>query len=58
MADLSTTVPIICLESETLKALEKKLAKEIREEELDPFIDEKETMRLLRISSKITFQKN
>lgn len=58
MADLSTKVPIICLESETLKALEKKLAKEIREEELDPFIDEKETMRLLRISSKITFQKN
>ena len=57
MPDFSTKVPIICLESETFKSLVKELAKEIREDELDPFIDEKEAMRLLRISSKTTFQK-
>lgn len=57
MPDFSTNVPIICLESETFKSLVKELAKEIREDELDPFIDEKEAMRLLRISSKTTFQK-
>ena len=57
MSDFSTQVPIICLESETFKALVKELAIEIREDEVDPWIDEKETMRLLRISSKTTFQK-
>lgn len=57
MADYATNVPMICLESKTFKALVKELAKEIREDELDPFIDEKEAMRLLRITSKTTFQK-
>ena len=57
MSDLSTKVPIICLESETFKVLVKQLALEIRDDELDPWIDEKETMRLLRISSKTTFIK-
>lgn len=57
MADFATNIPIICLESETFKTLVKELAKEIREDELDPFIDEKEAMRLLRITSKTTFQK-
>ncbi len=30
---------------------------EIREDDQDPWIDDQETMRLLRISSKTTFQK-
>lgn len=57
MADFSTKVPIICLESETFKTLVKELAIEIRDDEVDPWIDEKETMRLLRITSKTTFIK-
>lgn len=57
MPDFSTNIPIICLESSTFKALVKELAKEIREDELDPWIDGKEAMRLLRITSKTTFQK-
>ncbi len=57
MSDFSTKVPIICLESETFKSLVKELVKEIREDELDPFVNEKEAMRLLRITSKTTFQK-
>lgn len=48
---------MICLESEIFKALVKELAIEIREDEIDPWIDEKEAMRLLRIASKTTFQK-
>lgn len=57
MPDFSTKVPIICLESETFKNLVKELAKEIREDELDPWIEGKEAMRLLRTNSKTTFQK-
>ncbi|MCB0632980.1 MAG: helix-turn-helix domain-containing protein [Lewinella sp.] len=57
MADFATNVPIICLESETFKTLVKELAKEIREDDMVPFVDEKEAMRLLRITSKTTFQK-
>jgi len=57
MPEFSTNIPIICLESETFKSLVKELAIEIRDDEVDPWIDEKETMRLLRISSKTTFQK-
>ena len=57
MSEFASKIPIICLESETFKALVKELAIEIRDEEVDPWIDEKETMRLLRISSKTTFQK-
>lgn len=57
MSNFSAKVPIICLESEAFKSLVKQLAVEIRDDELDPWIDEKETMRLLRISSKTTFQK-
>jgi len=34
----------------------KELAKELRDE-IDPFVDEKEAMHLLRITSKTTFQK-
>jgi hypothetical protein len=57
MSNLSTKVPIICLESDTFKVLVKELALEIRDDELDPWLDEKEAMRMLRISSKTTFQK-
>lgn len=56
MPEFSTNIPIICLESGTFKALVKELAKELREE-IDPFVDEKEAMHLLRIASKTTFQK-
>jgi len=57
MSDLLNKSQIICLESETFKTLVKELAIEIRDDDVDPWIDEKETMRLLRISSKTTFQK-
>ncbi|PHN00939.1 DNA-binding protein [Flavilitoribacter nigricans DSM 23189 = NBRC 102662] len=57
MADFPTNVPVICVESRTFNALVKALAKEIRDDDLDPWIDEKESMRLLRITSKTTFQK-
>ena len=57
MSEFASKIPIICLESDTFKALVKELAIEIRDEEVDPWIDEKETMRLLRITSKTTFQK-
>ena len=56
MPEFSTNIPIICLESGTFKALVKELAKELRDE-IDPFVDEKEAMHLLRITSKTTFQK-
>ncbi|PHN04345.1 helix-turn-helix domain-containing protein [Flavilitoribacter nigricans] len=56
MADFATNIPVICLESGTFRALVKELAKELKDE-VDPFIDEKEAMRLLRITSKTTFQK-
>ena len=57
MPDFSTNIPVICLESDTFKALVKQLAKEIREDELDPWIDGKEAMRLLRTGSPTTLQK-
>ncbi len=60
MPDLGTNLPIICLESEAFKALIREVTNQIRKEELvqlDPWIDEKEAMRLLRITSKTTFQK-
>jgi hypothetical protein len=57
MPDFSTNIPIICLESETFKALVKELAKEIREEDLDPWITTDEAMRLLRTDSPTTLLK-
>lgn len=57
MPNFSSNIPIICLDAETFKSMVKELAMEIREDDQDPWIDEKETMRLLRISSKTTFQK-
>lgn len=57
MPDFSTNIPIICLESETFKSPVKELAKEIREDELDPWIDGKEVLRLLRAGSPTTLQK-
>ena len=60
MPDFDTNIKIICLESEAFKALVSEVATQIKKEflhELDPWIDEKEAMDLLRISSKTTFQK-
>ena len=56
MANIGDNINIICLESEALKSLVKQLAAELKEEDY-PWIDEKEAMLLLRISSKTTFQK-
>ena len=56
MSNLGSNINIICLESEALKSLVKQLAAELKEEDY-PWIDEKEAMLLLRISSKTTFQK-
>ncbi len=56
MAELGDRINIICLESDALKSLVRKLAIELRDDEF-PWIDEKEAMLLLRISSKTTFQK-
>jgi|APTNR8051073442_1049403.scaffolds.fasta_scaffold00875_2 hypothetical protein len=60
MPDFDTNIKIICLESEAFKALVSEVATQIKKEflhELDPWIDEKEAMDMLRISSKTTFQK-
>lgn len=53
---MADKINIICLESEALKSLVKQLAAELKKDEY-PWIDEKEAMLLLRISSKTTFQK-
>lgn len=60
MPDFETNMKIICLESEAFKALVSEVATQLKREflhELDPWIDEKEAMDMLRISSKTTFQK-
>lgn len=54
MPEFSTNIPIICLESDTFKTLAKELAKEISEDELDPWIDGKEVLRLVRAGSPTT----
>jgi len=56
MANLGDNINIICLESEALKSLVKQLASELISESF-PWIDEKEAMQMLRITSKTTFQK-
>lgn len=51
---------IICLESDAFKALLKEVTVHIKQEEMfqfDPWVDEKEAMQLLKITSKTTFQK-
>ena len=53
---LGDKINIICLESEALKSLVRQVALELKEDDY-PWIDEKEAMLLLRISSKTTFQK-
>ncbi|MCB9352269.1 MAG: helix-turn-helix domain-containing protein [Lewinellaceae bacterium] len=53
-------MPIICLESEAFKALVKEVHELIKKEEhieFNTWIDGKEAMKLLRITSKTTFQK-
>ncbi len=60
MSDLGSNLQVICLESAAFKALIREVHDQIRKEELvqlDPWVDEKEAMRLLRITSKTTFQK-
>lgn len=56
MSNIGDNINIICLESEALKSLVKQLTAELKDEDY-PWIDEKEAMLLLRISSKTTFQK-
>lgn len=60
MADTDSNLKIICLESEAFKALVSEVANQMKEEffgSMDPWIDEKEAMQLLRITSKTTFHK-
>ena len=57
MPDLGDQINIICLESEALKSLVKQLAVELKQDPADDWIDEKEAMSILRITSKATFQK-
>jgi len=56
MTVLGNNINIICLESEALKSLVRQLAFELTNESY-PWIDEKEAMKMLRITSKTTFQK-
>lgn len=56
MAKIGNNINIVCLESEALKVLIKKLAFEISNE-IHPWIDEKEAMGMLRIKSKTTLLK-
>lgn len=57
MPDLGDQINIICLESEALKSLVKQLAVELKQDPADDWIDEKEAMSILHITSKATFQK-
>lgn len=57
MPDFSTNLPLICLDLVTFKTVVVGYAQEISDEELDPWINVKETMRLLNITSKTTLQK-
>ncbi len=50
-------IDIICLESDALKSLVKQLAIELREDPAEDWINEKEAMAILDITSKTTFQK-
>lgn len=60
MADFESNLKIICLESQAFKALVSEVATQLKQEffsDLNPWIDEKEAMQLLRINSKTTLQK-
>ena len=60
MPEFESNMRIICLEDSAFKALIREVVSQIKKEELinlDPWIDEKEAMTLLRITSKTTFQK-
>ena len=60
MSDIWNKDILICLDSGTLKALVKEVVGELKEEHFDslnPWVNEKEAMHLLRISSKTTLQK-
>jgi len=48
---------ILCLDEQTWRKVITDWASRLRDDEFDPWMDEKETMRILRISSKTTFQK-
>lgn len=56
VSDLSSKINIICLESEALTSLVKRVSEELKQDDF-PWIDEKEAMLHLRITSKTTFQK-
>ena len=56
MTNIGSNINIICLESEALTSLVKRVSAELKQDEF-PWVDEKEAMQLLRISSKTTFQK-
>ncbi len=56
MPPIGDKIDIICLESEALKSLVKQLAFGLTNESY-PWIDEKEAMKMLSITSKTTFQK-
>ena len=60
MSDFETNMKIICLESQAFKALVSEVAQQLKGEffdHLNPWVDEKEAMQLLRIHSKTTFKK-
>ncbi len=60
MSDFETNLKIICLESKAFKALVSEVADQLKGEffgHLNPWVDEKEAMQLLRIHSKTTFKK-
>jgi hypothetical protein len=57
MPDFPDSNRIICLDYSTFKSMVKELAIEIKDDELNPWMDEKEAMSMLHISSKTTFQK-
>lgn len=60
MPDFETNMKIICLESKAFKALVSEVADQLKGEffeHLNPWVDEKEAMQLLRIHSKATSKK-
>lgn len=60
MAEFSSRLEVICLESDAFYALVDEVVARLKDKHnapLDKWIDDEEAMRLLRVSSKTTMQK-
>lgn len=60
MSHFESDIKIVCVESKAFEALVDKVVTQMKEQffgNLNPWINEKEAMDLLKITSKVTFKK-